>query len=113
MDSPSDYGRSPPISESPSSEISAVIQQVEELQKSDQLKKLEKLTRENVVLQQQIIHYQKAWCAALNVRAKAHEAIQMLHASRESFAKREAIAERNWLAFWGIGTGPPGPGSWI
>jgi hypothetical protein len=96
--------------------VTSLITWVEEFQKRDVLERLEALTVENASLQQQIIRYQKNWCALLDLLQKIRDAVRSLHSSLRRCADGETTAEREWLAFWGISDGAeenPGPGSWI
>jgi hypothetical protein len=117
MDTPSDYDRSPAGSESSiTSEAASLINRVEEFQKTDELERLERLTNENASLQQDIIRYQRTWCAVLDLLQEMRRVLQVLQSALERCACGEAEADKGWFAFWGIkteGEGPPGPGIWL
>ena len=98
--------------------IETLIQRVEEFQKRDQLESLERVTRENFLLQRRLVRYQEYWCSTLDLLQKAHEVVQSMHNALEKYTREEIAAERDWLAFWGIkmeSTKDLGysPGGWI
>ena len=98
--------------------IESLIQRAEEFQKRDQLETLQRLTRENFLLQQRLVRYQEHWCSALDLLQKVHEAVRSMQKVLEKYTREEMVAERDWLAFWGIkrestkGLGF-NPGGWI
>jgi hypothetical protein len=74
----------------------------EEVQRSEELAVLQKLTRRSVLLQQLIIDYQQQWCCMLNLLEKTNEAQKSVQKAVEHCVNQNAAAERAWLAYWGI-----------
>jgi hypothetical protein len=66
------------------------------------LETLEKLTNENFLLHQLIAYYQENWGRTLGLLQKAQEALISLRSTLEKCVQEERVAERDWLAFWGI-----------
>jgi hypothetical protein len=82
--------------------IDLLLGRVEELQRSEKLEDLQKLTRRNMLLQQMVIGYQQQWCSALTLLEKTHEASVSMKKAIEQCVNESAAAERSWLAYWGI-----------
>jgi hypothetical protein len=82
--------------------IDLLLTRVEELQRSEKLESLQKLSRRNTHLQQIVIEYQSQWCCALNLLEKTYEARLSIQNTIEKCVNESAVAERIWLAHWGI-----------
>jgi hypothetical protein len=100
--------------------IDLLLSRVEELQRSEKLATLQKLTHRNALLRDVIIEYQQQWCCALNLLEKTQEARLSIHRAIEHCVSESAAAEKIWLAYWGIRKehvkNPPGSSSfatWI
>jgi hypothetical protein len=82
--------------------IDLLLSRVEELQRSEKLETLQKLTHRNALLQQVVIDYQQQWCCTLALLEKTHEARLSVQKAMERCVNESAAAERTWLAYWGI-----------
>jgi hypothetical protein len=82
--------------------IDLLLSRVEELQRSEKLETLQKLTHRNALLQQVVIDYQQQWCYTLALLEKTHEGRQSVLKAMEQCVNESAAAERTWLAYWGI-----------
>jgi hypothetical protein len=82
--------------------IDLLLTRVEELQRSEKLESLQKLSRRNTHLQQIVIEYQSQWCCALNLLEKTYEARLSIQNTIDKCVNESAVAERIWLAHWGI-----------
>lgn len=106
MDCESNYEISIPPTELSSEDeefsIEALIQRVDEFQKRDQLESLDRLTAENSFLQKRILRYQQEWCSIILLLQTAHESLLKIQKAIGVCFKEQIVAERAWLAFWGI-----------
>jgi hypothetical protein len=106
-DSDSNYEkRSPSTSVLPLEDVFSIellINRVEEVQRRDQLEVIQRLTLDNSLLQQLVINYQKQWCWTLDLLEKTQEAVLLMQKALERCIEADIAAEKDWLAFWGIG----------
>lgn len=98
--------------------IDALLERVEEFHRRQQLETLEKLTRENSLLQQQIVRYQESSSQTINLLQEVHNIVALIQDARGRCRHKELAADRDWLAFWGIRDEPTDgsgyyPADWI
>jgi hypothetical protein len=87
----------------PAFSIELLINRVEEVQRREQLEVIQKLTLDNSLLQQHVIHYQEQWCWTMDLLEKTHEAVLLMQKALEHCIEEDIAAEQDWLTFWGIG----------
>ena len=98
--------------------IESLIHQVEELERSNQIETIERLTRENALIDQLIVAYQKRWYRMMELLEQAQQALAGLQMGFEHIISEEIAAEKGCLASWGIQRGDSGcsrqsAGGWI
>ena len=98
--------------------IDLLIQSVDEFQRRDYLKTLDKLTDENHHLQQSILHFQEEWCATLDVVQCVNEVLLRVQSALGKCFQEQIEAEKYWLASWRIEDNVPGnsgysPAGWV
>jgi hypothetical protein len=81
--------------------IDLLLSRVEELQRSEKLVALQKLTQKNALLQELVIEHQQQWCCTLNLLEKTHEAQFRVQQAVAQCVNKSAAAERTWLGYWG------------
>lgn len=82
--------------------LDLLINRVEELQRLDQLEAIQKLTRNNSLLQELATEYQRHRYCTIELIERLQEAISVLQEAMQEFHVARDIAERAWLATWGI-----------
>jgi len=82
--------------------VEYLIHQVEEFQIKCQLETIDRLTRENALLYQLIIAYQKRWSRTMDLLERSQHVLSVLQRAIKSYIGDEITAERDWLTFWGI-----------
>ncbi|KAJ3455241.1 hypothetical protein MRS44_013841 [Fusarium solani] len=82
--------------------ISSLIHQVEEFERMNQLDTVERLTKENSLLDSLAVAYQQRWLRTMDLLEQAQRALTALQKAFEQCIGEEIAAERDWLAFWGI-----------
>ncbi|OAL36191.1 hypothetical protein AYO20_04605 [Fonsecaea nubica] len=92
---------SPPPQRRPSRSKS-LIQRVEEFERRDYLEMLDRLTRDNLNLQRDVLHYQREWCALLDLLQYVNEALVRLQNALAKCFQEQVDAEEYWLTSWGI-----------
>src|SRR5687767_2988609 len=85
--------------------IESLIHQVEELERSNQIETIERLTRENALIDQLIVAYQKRWYRMMELLEQAQQALAGLQMGFEHIISEEIAAEKGCLASWGIQRG--------
>jgi hypothetical protein len=98
--------------------IEALIKRVDEYQRRDHMEAIERLTVENSLLQRAILKHQKIWCLTIELLEATNSAVLKLQKALEHCIDENIAAERQWLAFWGIGRGSGmrqnySPAGWI
>ena len=83
--------------------LDLLISRVEEIQRRDQLELIQKLSIDNSRLQHLVVAYQRQWCCTIELLEKTQEAVLLLQKTLERCFGESMTAERNWLAFWGMG----------
>jgi hypothetical protein len=106
MDSDSDYERGVQDTE-PSTpiegfSIESLIQRVDEFRRRDHMDTIERLTAENLLLQQVIVKYQTNWCLTIETLEMTHRAVLTLQKALETCINEDIAAEKEWMPFWGI-----------
>jgi hypothetical protein len=82
--------------------IDLLLSRVEELQRSEKLVALQKLTQKNALLQALIIEHQQQWCCTLNLLEKTHAAQLRVQQAVAQCVDKSAAAEQTWLGYWGL-----------
>ncbi|KAH6883878.1 hypothetical protein B0T10DRAFT_463242 [Thelonectria olida] len=82
--------------------IDSLIHQVQEFERMNQLDTIERLTKENSLLDNLVMAYQKHWSRTMDLLEQTQRALMALQKAFEYCIGEEIAAERDWLAFWGI-----------
>lgn len=82
--------------------LDVLINRIEELQRSDQLLTIERLTRKNHLLQRVAVQCQKHSCSTSELLEHTQHAVIELQIAVDRFCHENEAAERVWLATWGI-----------
>lgn len=98
--------------------IEALLKRVEEFQRRHQLDSLERLSKENSMLQQQITRYQESSSQTINLLQQVYNTVAVMQEALKECRHKELAADGDWLAFWGIRDGPSEgseyyPADWI
>lgn len=120
MDSDADLTKGIAASSTPMEDhsIEFLIRCVEDFERTSQLETIDRLTKENSLLQHLVIAYQKHWSHTMDLLEQTQRALMTLQRALEHCMSAEIAAERDWLAFWGIRRGGDqlqkvSPGGWI
>lgn len=82
--------------------ISSLITRVEEFQRINQLDTIERLIKENSLLDNLVMAYQTNWSHTMDLLEQTQRALNNLQKAFDYCIGEEIAAERDWLAFWGI-----------
>lgn len=85
------------------------------MQRFQQLQKIKQLKAENRVLRAMIVLDRRLWREIAILIGKIREVLGLTEMAVESFNIHTAIAQRDWLEFWGIHeeTFNSAPSNWI
>ena len=82
--------------------IESLLQQIDEFQRAEEEKTIERLTEENTLLQQQILCYRTSRYTTMNLLQEAFEATILIKTALEESHFKNLAAKTDWLMFWGI-----------
>lgn len=82
--------------------IENLLHQIDEFQRAEEEKTIERLTEENILLQQQIVCYTTSQYTAMNLLQEAFEATILIKTALEESHYKNLAAKTDWLGFWGI-----------
>jgi len=88
--------------EDTTSSLQILTERAEQLQKWEQLEKLEKLSIENYNLHRQLARCQQLWCATIELVQKSCEVLSSLKAGLQRHVAEGANAEQYLLEFKGL-----------
>jgi hypothetical protein len=75
---------------------------VDEFQKMEELETLDRLEKENAMLRHQVLCYQRSLRATADLFKEAFEAVLLIQTALQTCNEEEEVANRDWLAFWGV-----------
>jgi hypothetical protein len=84
--------------------IEYLIYRVSEMKRVQELRTISTLMKENQQLRKEVIIYRRLWGGIIAIMIKSIQATKSVEKALEGFSTKTAVAERDWLAFWGIYT---------
>ncbi|KAI3573901.1 hypothetical protein IWW34DRAFT_634373 [Fusarium oxysporum f. sp. albedinis] len=82
--------------------ITSLISRVEEFERMNQLDTIERLIKENSLIDNLVMAYQKHWSRTMDLLEQTQRVLNNLQKAFDYCIGEEIAAERDWLAFWGI-----------
>ena len=82
--------------------IDELLERLEHMQAMEELKELEKLKTERALLLHQIELHYRAREKTTKLILETTEMLSLLQMVAETMKEKQAAAEREWLAYWGI-----------
>jgi len=90
-----------------------LIHRVDASARVAQLNTIERLLKENQQWEEEISRYRRTWHGLMELLDEAFELAILVRGSLEGFVHQRAIAEQEWLAFWGISNCSSESSTWI
>ena len=82
--------------------IEDLLRRIDEFQRVEEQKTIDRLTRENAFLKQRIVCYATSQDSTMNLLREVFEATLLIQTALEESHFKKLDARRDWLAFWGI-----------
>ncbi|OCK74567.1 hypothetical protein K432DRAFT_195358 [Lepidopterella palustris CBS 459.81] len=82
--------------------IISLFQALDDFQKEEQAKAIEKLERERKTLQREIKHCRKVWFATIALLRTGFNNVLTIQTALEEFSEQERLASQGRLKFWEI-----------
>ncbi len=82
--------------------IEDLLHHIDEFQRVEEQKVMERLTKENAFLKRRIVCYTTSQNTAMNLLREVFEATILIRTALEESQFKELDARQDWLAFWGI-----------
>lgn len=82
--------------------VEDLLQQIDDFQRTEDGKTIERLTEENTLLQKQIVCYMTSHHTTMNLLQEAFEATILIKTALEESHYKNLAAKTDWLGFWGI-----------
>lgn len=85
--------------------IDALLKNLEEFQRRQQLETLERIIMENSWLEHHIARHRESLSRTRRVLQEVYKAVALIQNGLERCRREESEADRAWLTFWGIRRG--------
>lgn len=86
--------------------IISLFKALDDFQREEQKKSIEKLKRKRKTLKREIKHCRKNWFATITLLRTGFNNVLTIQTALEDFNERERRANQEWLKSWGISAEP-------
>ncbi|OCK76358.1 hypothetical protein K432DRAFT_306532 [Lepidopterella palustris CBS 459.81] len=86
--------------------IEALFKALEVFQTAEEAKEIERLEKQNAILRHKVRVCRKSWYLAVNLLYESFNVMLSLHNAIRECNRVERMANKDWLAFWGINAEP-------